>query len=222
LGNNLEVLCRFIMKNLNTVDYTTLFKLSDSFANRPFRLHVESNFIHTPEAVSLFYGEWQPPEPVVFKAYMGGQATDIMWSGFIPLFCISSRVVKVLEENKFTGWSLYPAKVFDHKGNELPDYHGFSVTSYAGKQDLRRSEIITKPPMTTNGEPYNVYKGFYFEDEKWDGSDIFRVYSSHKIVTKKVKEAFKRAKIVNVMFTQLLEDETLELSTQYGKDAFIM
>jgi hypothetical protein len=210
------------MENLNKVDYSQLFQLSDASANRAFRLSPESDFITKETAVQLFYGDWKTPEPVVFKAFMGGEATDIMWSGLIPLFCVSSRVVKILEENGFTGWSLYPVKVYDRKGNELPGYHGLSVTSYAGKQDLRRCEIIAKPPMTPNGRPYNVYKGFYFEDEKWDGSDIFRVYSSHIIVTKKVKDTFKQAKIINVRFTPLLENETLDLNIKYGKNAYIL
>jgi hypothetical protein len=207
--------------NSNKVDYSQLFRFSDPLANRPFRLSPESDFIHIPEANSLFCGKWQPPEPVVFKAYMGGQATDIMWSGLPPMFCISSRVVQLLKENSCTGWSIYPAKVYDRKGNELPDYHGFSVISYAGKQDLRRSEIIIKPPMRPDGEPYKVYKGYYFEDDQWDKSDIFRVYFSHIIVTRKVRDVFKQAKIINVKFTPLLEYETLELSTNYTKEAYI-
>ena len=51
-----------------------------------------------------------------------------------------------------------------------------------------------------------MYKGFYFDESQWDGSDIFLV-GGHKVVTLPVQKAFKRAKVSNVRFTPLMEVE---------------
>lgn len=113
----------------------------------------------------------------------------------------------LLRENKFTGWSTYPVEVYGRKGEYLPDYYGFAITSDAGKIDKSRSPIITKPPYVPGGKPPRVYKGVFFDERKWDGSDFFRLFASFIIVTRSVRDAFKRAKISNVRFTPLSEME---------------
>jgi hypothetical protein len=47
-----------------------------------------------------------------------------------------------LEENQFTGWKIYPIKLFDKKENEVEGYHGLSVTGICGPQSY--NEIIEK------------------------------------------------------------------------------
>ena len=117
-------------------------------------------------------------------------------------------MVKILKENKFTGWSIYPVIVQDRKGKLLPNYYGFAVTSYAGKRDLSRSPIIKRAPYVPGGSIPLVYKGFFFDETAWDGSDIFRVHPSNKIVTRALKDAFVKANIRNVRFLTLADYET--------------
>jgi len=108
----------------------------------------------------LFGGEWQPPEPVAFKAYMGGSPADFLWTGFPPLFCVSQRVIDLLEENQFTGWSTYPVEVYDRHGGKLPGYHDFAITGSAVRRDLSRSQIITKPARTSTRNLMKSTGGF--------------------------------------------------------------
>jgi len=146
---------------------------------------------------------------VVLQAEMGGHATDLLWTTFPPLMCISRRLVELLEEHQFTGWSTYPVEVYDRKGERLPDYFGFAVTGRAGKHDLQRVQVVIKPPPTERGKPWEALKGLYFEDDFWDGSDFCLMgTTSTIIVTERVVKAFKRAKIRNVIFTPLPEEET--------------
>ncbi len=145
------------------------------------------------------------------QSLYGGTVTDILWSGSVLRLCISQRVIELLEENHFTGWSTYPVEVYGRKGEPLPGYHGFAIKSYAGMQDISRSQIVTKPPFHPLGTPWTAYRGFFFDESKWDGSDIFRVSGLFIVVTQRVKEAFKKARITNVMFEPLPE---IEIDTQ--------
>ena len=192
------------------MEYGSLYKLYDPLATRPFILSVPQDWIDIPKANQLFYGTWQPPEPVLLKAVSGGQAADVLWTGLPPLFVVSQKVIDILHRNRFTGWGIFPVEVYDRKGAPLPRYQGFSIKSYAGKQDYSRSTFIMKP-LVPGGKPSGVYKGTFFDESKWDGSDIFRIQHAIIIVTKPVMQEFKRNKIANVRFTPLLKTETDEL-----------
>jgi hypothetical protein len=190
------------------MNYSELYLLEDPFSNRWLRLDPVSEWLTIDNSRQLAYGQWKPPEPVVFKGYMGGPTADILRTGLPPLICVSQKVINLLEGNHFTGWATYPVEVSDRKGNNLPDFFGFAVTSFAGERELSRSQIIEKEPIVTGGSRYKVYKGFYFNENKWDGSDIFRVHPSWLIVTKAVRDSFVKAKIRNVEFITLLDEET--------------
>jgi len=132
---------------------------------------------------------------------------DILWSTYPPIVCISQRLVDILKNNNFTGWTTYQVKVFDKQGNSLPGYYGLSITSSVGRRDFSLSQIVLKP-ISSHGKPTEVHRGLYFKKERWDGSDIFRIEDSHKIMTKKVKEVLVREKIRNILLTPLAEYET--------------
>jgi hypothetical protein len=188
------------------IDYNELYYLHDPDATRPLLLNPIQDWISTRRAVELFTGEWQPPEPVTFKATRGRQATDILWS-LIPIICVSQRIIDIFTENGFTGWGTYPAEVYDRDEKLLPGYYGLSVISYAGEQDFSRSRRIFKPPIIPSGKPLEVVKGMYFNEALWDDADIFRLKAAFIIVTRRVRDALKKAKIINVNFTPLTEVE---------------
>ncbi len=98
-------------------------------------------------------------------------------------------------------------EVSDRKGNRLIDYHGFAVTSYAGERDLSRSPVVVTY-TSPDGRTSTAYKGLYFDGKKWDGSDFFRVDNGYIIVTQSVRDSFIKAKIRNVEFIALTDEET--------------
>ncbi len=147
--------------------------------------------------------------PVVFRQEYGKKLTDMLDTGFVSLFLISDKMLRVLKENKITGWKTYPVKVYDKKGNEVEDYHGFSITGRSGPINYDKSEIIEKQ-LAPEGPPSKYYKGRYFGYEKWDGSDFFIPEGTfYIIVTKKVVQAFKKAKLTNIRFECLTDIETM-------------
>jgi hypothetical protein len=197
------------MSNLPPIDFRTLFELYDPIAKRPLRLTIkdEYDWISREQASALFTGRLSKLErPLRLDAYMGGQATDFLWCALTSLVCISHRVVTLWKEHQFTGWSVYPVEVYGRKGERLPDYFGFAVTGPRLKRDRSRSEIVTKPSPVPGGKSWQVYKGLYFDEKEWDGSDFFLVEGSI-VVTQAVRDVCTRAKISNVRFTPLTEVE---------------
>ncbi len=54
----------------------------------------------------------------------------------------------------------------------------------------------------------DFYRGFFFCESEWDGSDIFKLKdTSYIIVMQGVGDVLKRAKITNMRLTPLLEVE---------------
>jgi hypothetical protein len=198
-----------LMFSSQSTNSTQFFNLSDPLASRPLRLEIgkERYYPTSEERLALFRGKLLRASHVLqLRAYMGGQATDFLWTGLPPLVCISDRVIGLLRGRKFTGWNVYPVEVYDRRGECLPGYFGFAVTGPRLKRDRSRSEIITKPPPTPTGKSYQVYKGLYFDEKAWDGSDFFLVGGSI-VVTQSVRDVCKKAKISNVRFTPLIEVE---------------
>ncbi len=199
--------------SLKLLDYGKLYRFSDVFATRPFRLRsrLPSGTLSGPQLHLLAQGKYAISEPIQFDAVEGDQAADVLWTQLVGLFCVSGRLIRLLEENEITGWSTYPIEVYDRQGNFLPDYHGFAVTGSKCDPEYSRSAVIDKPPPDPRGRGYQVYKGLYFDESQWDGSDMFTVGVGEavgtRVVVDKVHRLFKKYKIRNVRFTPLSEYE---------------
>ncbi len=201
-----------------SLDYSKFYNLTDPLATRPLRLSDEgySEWLTREQAWMLFRGNLELGHPLRLGAYQGGQATDFLWAGLVHIICISSRVVELLTEHRITGWATYPVEVYGREGEPLPGYHGFSVTGPECKRDRSRSQIIEKPPPSPRGQSYQVYKGLYFDESQWDGSDIFLVRPFGGIVvTEKVYKLFKRNRVSNVRLIPLPKVEIDVILDEY-------
>ena len=190
------------------VEFSKLYHLDDPLASRPFRLSDEgySEWLTKRQAIELFRGRLKLDIPLRLGSYQGGQATDFLWSGLIPLVCISERVSELLQINRITGWSTYPVEVYGRKGEPLPGYQGFAVIGNECRRDRSRSHILTRQAVP-NGEPFQVYKGLYFDEADWDGNDIFLIQNHEIAVTKKVRNLLMKSKVSNVKLIPLVEVE---------------
>lgn len=190
--------------NLNSI-----FELGDPMAVEPYRLRsrLPGDVIADSVNVQLLSrGKSRLQEPLQFDAAQGTEASDFLWTQLLDPVCVSESVVRILRENEVSGWSLYPVEVFDNDGDLLPNYHGIAVTGAECEADYGRSAIVTKPPPTSYGRSYDVYQGLYFNEEDWDGSDIFWV-GGIRVVVKKVKELLEKNNVKNVLFTPLSQRE---------------
>ena len=165
--------------------------------------------------------------PLIFTQKSGKNWKDILCPS-IGFYIISDRVKNALDENNITGYKTFPIIIYDKKGNEVPGYHGFSITGRSGEIDWTKSQIITKhkenkytkesadamKAIYPNWEipppkDYKYYKGLYPGLEQWDGSDIFKNKNTNYVfLSQKAYEVLKNEKIKIVRFTNLAEYET--------------
>ena len=195
-----------------SVDYSKLYYFTDPLATRPFRLRsrLPAGTLSGDRSHLLAQGKLAFDEPIQFDAASGGHATDILWSQDPLHFCVSGRLIRLLEEHGITGWSPYPVEVYDRKGILLPDYYGFAITGGTCDQDYDRSLLIEK--MRPSGKKKGKYfRGVYFNESQRDGSDMFWVGRGTRVVVDKVYKLFRKHKIRNVRFTPLSDVEVSEL-----------
>ena len=103
---------------------------------------------------------------------------------------ISDRLKQLLFDNNITGWTSYPIRMYDKRGNEVYGYSGFSVTGRCGGTLEYRTDKV----CYANG--YRFFEGLSFDIAQWDGSDIFMVNGNRSIIiTKLVYKLFKENKI---------------------------
>jgi hypothetical protein len=153
---------------------------------------------------ALATGTTVPSQTLQLKGYSGAAPADFIWTGAVPLLCVSERVTAILREHDVKGWGTYDVAIVDRKKQPVAGYCGFSVLSSAGNLDFSSSQIVTRPPVIPTAQPMDIYVGFTFDLEKWDGSDIFYV-DGFRIVTDKVRSIFKRSHITNVRLTPILD-----------------
>lgn len=104
---------------------------------------------------TLMLGGHQINEPFFVKASEGRKLYDVVHFQDPFNFAVSQRMFKLLKDGGITGWNGYEVVIEGRKEK----YFGIQVLGKCGK--LNRPE-----------EPGFV-RGYIFESETWDGSDIF-------------------------------------------------
>lgn len=178
--------------------------VSSTFQAYPCGLKNDKNGMS--EHYQLIKGKYDGIDfPVVFKQDYGKKLTDILDTGLAGLYLISDYLKTILKDNNFTGWRVYPIKLYDKKGNEINGYHGFSVIGTCGPLSYAESEIIEKR-YVPEGPIVRFYKGVKIDT--WDGNDFFTSEGYYRtIVTKKVADVLKKHKISNMQLSNLAEKE---------------
>ena len=194
----------------DSLDKSLYFELTDPLAVEPFRLRSRLPEAAKTDGVdirSISQGKARIQCPVQFDATQGTEATDILWTQLVTPVCISDKVVSLLNVSNVSGWSTYPVEVFDTEGILQPKYHGLAVTGAACEADYSRSTVVEKLSPAPRGKSYEVFRGLYFDEDQWDGSDMFWV-GGLRVVVARVKALFEDAGIENVKFVPLIERET--------------
>jgi hypothetical protein len=187
-----------------------------------------SNFRASPvnfkiSGINLIEGNYKDIDfPINFKQQDGKKLCDILDTGYPSLFLISDRMQAILDENKLTGWKVYPIKLYDKKNNEIFGYSGFSITGRCSPPSYAESEIIEKQ-YVPKGPICKLYKGMTINN--WDGSDFFLPEGSlHIIVSKKAADILQENKITNLDLENLTEFKIdlwiVEKDYNLDKDSF--
>jgi len=179
------------------------FRFSSKFVSSTFEAYMIRDDINH---LKLIKGEYAGIDfPVEFKHENGNKLRDVLDTGFVSLFLISDRFKGVLEENKITGWKVYPIRLLDKKSNEIFGYQGFTINGRCKSTNFEKSEIIEKR-LVPEGPLCKYYKGIFIEG--WDGSDFFSPYEETGIfVTKNAAEKLKESKLTNIRLYALNDYE---------------
>lgn len=133
------------------------------------------------------------PGPADLERRSGRRVYDFVNAGpFVRL--LSPRFVDALEAIGATGWATAPITGYSEG---LDGYRMLVATGRCGDQDMARAER-TMSAADAYSNPMPVFRGLYFENDEWDGSDVFTTSpAGFLIVTERVVDALIAAKITN-------------------------
>jgi hypothetical protein len=190
-----------------SIDFSRLYLIGPAFERSA--LHVRPvEDIDDPYAVAR--GEMDPPLSLRFQHSSGSTPRDLITTEYPPLRLLSARAIGVLRSSRAAGWHSHPVPVLGKERKPIEGYELLVVTGRSGAVDNARSVRISKMPPP-GGNAYEVWKGFYFDEQSWDGNDLFCPGDSARIiVTDRIREAFAGEKLTNVTFTPLNEVERME------------
>jgi hypothetical protein len=148
---------------------------------------------------------------ITFSVERGSVFLDLLDTGWGFLFLISDRLVRVLTDEKVTGWSPWEAIVRMPDGGGRSDYKGLSVQGSAGPIDVGAGQATLKPRRYGSGGAISTRLGLPFEQSSWDGTDIFVPSGTGYILcVERVRELFRKHGVTNARLTPIEEIEQLE------------
>jgi hypothetical protein len=188
-------------------DYGKLFQCSDVYSTRPFKAGIEADFDYS---CALLRGDVKPSEPLEVRHMRGTHAPSLaIHTGFSLL--LHDSIIEAFIQKHITGWDSFRITLYGKSDEIIPNYSGISITGRCNPLDYYRSEIVYKEYP---GGISPRFKGNYFKDDIWDGTDMFmdnpdeRGYTLHMYVSNRVKVIFDNNKIKNLQLTKLTETET--------------
>ena len=136
-----------------------------------------ANFVHHSRMekpwLNLIRGDLGEIElPIRFEVVGGTNYSDLIETKNSGLFLISERMVRVLSEERLTGWSNFPINLVDPTRRPIAGFAGLSIVGRSGPIDLSKSEIVYKT-MFPGAPMARYFKGKYINSDQWDGTDFF-------------------------------------------------
>jgi hypothetical protein len=183
------------------------FDLAEAF--EPGALRVRSRELQH-RAFELARAEFRPEGPIDYVRDEGHTPHDLIGTTDAAVTLVSSRLLAILDERKFSGWTTFRVQIFLDDGSTLGEYAGLAVTGRSGPIDDRFSKDVIQPPPVPGGQSGRALRGLCFEPESWDGHDIFTPEGyAGSFVVEAVKDALEEAAVSNVEFRRLSEIERI-------------
>jgi hypothetical protein len=145
------------------------------------------------------------PLPLFFQSQ--GRA----WYDCLPgdIVIISEKFKSVLEVNNVSGWRTFAINLFDKGKKVINGYYWFIVMGKCGPLDRTKGEVVERDNIGNTGV-YRVRIGTFFDNQTWDGSDIFRPEKTGCFfMTEKAKKIIEENGITNAAYTRITEMENM-------------
>ncbi len=158
-------------------------------------------------------GKWlcgECTQTITLKQYEGFQYCDLMGTTD-TLRLISDRLQKALSDQGVTGWTTCPVELLDRRGGTVPGYAALATSGRCGPLVNSRSPKVRRMNRAGNGM-MDIWLGYYFDEESWDGSDMFRPDGTRMtLVTKRARKVIEAMGTSNITLEPILEIERLAI-----------
>ena len=171
-----------------------LYRVSDSGSTSAFVGRIE---LPVDQCFAAFIGDLAIRPPVRVRWAMGRCIPqDFIWTTSGLAVVVSEACTQVLRAQDATGWDTYDVELMGRDGERISGYKGLVVRGRCGPlQDHRRIPVIKKYP----GGMFPAYRGDFFDEDTWDGSDVFVASGTAVMfVTEKVQKALRRERMTGV------------------------
>jgi hypothetical protein len=149
-------------------------------------------------------------KPIILKQKEGRNFCDLMGTGY-TLDLISSRIADAVREAGMTGLATCPAELTAKNGDPVTGYEVLGTIGRCGPLQNDRSPKVRQLNKVGTAM-MDIWLGYYFDEDTWDGSDVFRPDGTRMtLVTKRVKDLIEGMGATNITFTPILEIERLVL-----------
>lgn len=149
--------------------------------------------------------------PVELYYEKGQKWEDVLNDCSISILIVSKKFIDLLIENGITGWKSYPVLLRGKKNIVYDEhqYYGLSITGRSGDTYVKKSTLFEKKDEEYK-DKYGYFKGDFFDEETWDGSDIFIPENTSKLfISEKFYQLLKKQ---NYKVLELTPLEEVELS----------
>jgi hypothetical protein len=191
----------------------TVFPSDRVLVSGRWRAPYHFDFVAEPDfdPTELTLGERHPTAPLCLRRMSGSVPGDLMGTTFATVNLVSDRLVAVLRSVAQTGWSLFPAELRLRGDQPLTGYHGLSITGRTGpiKDDLALDTML--PPLVPGGEAVAGTRGWCFEPETWDGSDVFTPEGSAAFcVTEPVADVLRVSELTGLRLERMSDIQMIK------------
>ncbi len=163
------------------------------------------------DLTKLVLGERQLAAPLALRRMSGSTAADLMGTTWATMHVISDRFAALLRSVAPTGWSTFPVELRLRGGQPMSGYRGLSITGRTGPIEEELGLDVILPPASPNGLAVAGTRGWCFEPDTWDGSDVFTPKGAAAFcVTESVADALRTAGISGLRLERMSEIEMVK------------
>ena len=190
--------------------YHDFFLLQEAFKRGAVRVRQPQDVVGD-RARALATGQWRPADPIKFAQCEGTLWCDFVGTTRAAITLISTRVFDAFSAAAVTGWEAVPIVLTNADGEQLSNYRLLVVTGLSGPIDNSRSIAISRV-VPGNPKGASVWKGLFFEEGRWDGTDLFSPAGTALVcVSLKVKSILERISATNIDLVSLVDFERTRL-----------
>jgi hypothetical protein len=188
------------------LDLSNVFVLDEAFTRGAARADFDSS---TEDIDKWAVGTCT--RTIMLKRCSGNKLYDLVGTTYSGFYLLSRRAVSMLEREKVIGWRACSVRFKDEQDALIDGYSAIGIIGRCGYLDNTRSQKVTRLSPEADSS-ITSWIGMYFDEETWDGSDLFRPRGTMlTLATARAKELLEQMLVTNVRFRRVLEVERLAL-----------